>query len=720
MRIRTLPVYSKLAAEAEVRQLGLWEKLPLNPDGTRWQLSQHQVETYRALLDPSGPDVIFNTAMTGDGKSLAGQLPSLISGWRHSLFAMYPTNELIRDQLRQAEKTWSMWHQQPTIRPLDSTTLDQLMEPRDFSQRGDALLSVLRNGDVVFTNPDIFHYIMQAFYLRKGKTGDATDRIIGPLLAHFNQFTFDEFHIFATPQIVSVLNAMLLIFEMMGSHRRRFLFQSATPNELMLTYLARAGLLHQTIAGEYIHDAQPPDAKDWRRILQASDIYFHPGTVEEWIEAHLDDILLPFFRQNTPAAKGAIIVNSVAQAKRLVARLRPALAPFGLNVGENTGLTSRTQRAASYACDLLIGTSTVDVGVDFQINFLLFESRDAGSFLQRLGRLGRHAGYEREGQYVSFGDQFEAHAVLPNWTLEALFQGQAGGPAPLVNEMETDREALIQAINGAFPIAADFAHYAQQWGGLQSARVIIELGNYTVRGQYEELRKSLAQRYQTAFRINLGYQAKRYKELYQKQKVLLDEAIAFRGGSYFTCGVLDLTETGADQVKMYDLFALIGNGVLDELAEAEFWQTVHQYRLEPKPFERQSPIAFFRLRGFRAERTNYTVKIQSDLEGWSVERFGVAMVVRGVTVDTEFAHEVPGLNRINRRLEKLPLPTLVCAGHHPLDLKRRLRLPLLFPLYAFASRDGVTGTIAFGREALLMEVALKYRGIDCGGQSIIL
>ena len=49
MRITTLPVYSKLADEAEVRSLGLWEKLPVNADGSQWQLSQHQVETYKAL-----------------------------------------------------------------------------------------------------------------------------------------------------------------------------------------------------------------------------------------------------------------------------------------------------------------------------------------------------------------------------------------------------------------------------------------------------------------------------------------------------------------------------------------------------------------------------------------------------------------------------------------------------------------------------------------------
>ncbi len=41
-------------------------------------------------------DVIFNTAMTGDGKSLAGYLPAFQDG--KSIIAMYPTNELIQDQ----------------------------------------------------------------------------------------------------------------------------------------------------------------------------------------------------------------------------------------------------------------------------------------------------------------------------------------------------------------------------------------------------------------------------------------------------------------------------------------------------------------------------------------------------------------------------------------------------------------------------------------------
>jgi hypothetical protein len=53
----------------------------------------------------------------------------------------------------------------------------------------------------------------------------------------------------------------------------------------------------------------------------------------------------------------------------------------------------------------------------------------------------------------------------------------------------------------------------------------------------------------------------------------------------------------------------------------------------------------------------------------------------------------------------------------PAELARRLRLPWPFPLYHFCSRDGIKGSIAFGRQALLLEVALQRRpDIACGGE----
>lgn len=720
MEVRLKPVYSKLADLAEVEALGLSAKLPDTGDGVPWRLSQHQVDTYRALTEVHGPDIVFNTAMTGDGKSLAGQLPSLLNGWRRKLFAMYPTNELIRDQLRQALHTWKIWKQFPMIEALDSKELDQRMESKDFGQRGMALLSALNNNDVLLTNPDIFHYIMQFFYLRAGKTGDVVDKVFAPMVAAFQQFTFDEFHIFEAPQTASVVTALLLIHEMTRGQRRQFLFQSATPDTLMLQYLERAGFTVKVIEGTYHFDNTNPDTKKWRQILRGCDLHFGQGSVEQWIEEHLHDTLLHFFLSDRPHAKGAIIVNSVAQAKRLVQRLRSEFARHGLRIGENTGLTSRTQRTESYECDLLIGTSTIDIGVDFQINFLLFESRDSGTFLQRLGRLGRHDSYERDGSRVPFGNRYQAHALLPPWVHETLFIGRSAEPALLVNGSEIDRSILSNAIQNAFPSATSFSNYAREWGVFQSVRVVCKLHEPLVRSQYEAVRMNLIRRYSDAFCVKILQKVRAYRQLLDEQKTLYDEVTAFRGGTYFECAVLDETEEGIDQIKTYDLFALLANGILSELDEEDFRTFVQRQGLNPKSVGGNNPLAYFRLHGFSPERVHYSIKLRQDVAAWDITRFGVAFVLQGIQIHTDFPRSIPDYNGINRRLGQRKVPALICLQHHPLQLKRNLRLPMLFPLYEFTSLDNLRGAIAFGRESLLLHAALKQNRLDCSGTAVIL
>ena len=95
--------------------------------------------------------------------------------------------------------------------------------------------------------------------------------------------------------------------------------------------------------------------------------------------------------------------------------------------------------------------------------------------------------------------------------------------------------------------------------------------------------------------------------------------------------------------------------------------------------------------------------------------------MNGITIAHDFPQHVPGLNAINQRLRQRALPALLCRGFsHPLEIKRRLRLPMLFPIYPLISRDQLGGIIAFGREALLLDVALRYSGIKCGGDAAII
>jgi CRISPR-associated endonuclease/helicase Cas3 len=718
VRIVTLPVYSKLADDQMVEQAGLSQRLPPG-----WRLSQHQVETYQALTDPDGPDVIFNTAMTGDGKSLAGQLPTLLKHEDSPLFAMYPTNELVYDQEKQWEQTQHKWSISGLYKsPLDSAKLDRLMEGGDFTQRGEALLDLIYNYDVLLTNPDIFHYIMEHFY-RFPK--DAADKIIGPLVDKFKQFTFDEFHIFETPQVISVVNAMLFINEMTGIHRPRYLFLSATPSEQMLEFLERSGLRYIEINpaqnGWYAHSSANPDEACWRSILHGSDIHFANGGAEEWVEAHVYDVMLPFFLDHQPNVKGAVIVNSVATAMRLQTRLAPLFREYGLTVKPNTGLTSRSGRIDSYEADLLIGTSTVDVGVDFNINFLLFESLNAGTFLQRLGRLGRHSGYTRGGHTYTF-ERYEAHALVPQWITETLFEGRDGAQPLLTEGVETTREHLAEAIQQAYPPAASFDGYVRDWGKFQSLNVIMNLNNPTIKTQYSETRDRLGQRYQHAFNIKLDSAYAHWKQLKEAgYKLLVDEALSFRGGSYFQCAILDRTEGDFAQPKLYDLFTLVANGKLGALDEGEFYDAVERADSSKRQFRTANgntgPLAYFRLDAWRVERNDYQLYLGHDIMGWSSDKFDQTIVVKGFEL---LATDVPNPTALRNSLRRRQLPATLCLAYqHPLELKRRLYLPPLFSVYRFTSRDGVSGCVAFGREALLLHTRLKCRQVNSGGAAII-
>ena len=704
--VTALPVYSKLADDQDV-PTEVRGQMPL---GLR--LSQHQVETYQALCDRD-VDIVFNVAITGDGKSLAGQLPTLVKS-RH-MMAMYPTNELINDQLRQVEQTMTAWGCDAlSMTRLDARRLDDLEDEAEL-RRSAALLNLLRNHELVLTNPDIFHYIMQQYYTQTGKHGDAPDRVIGPLLNLFEQFTFDEFHVFQTPQVVSVLNALLFIREVTGQTRpKKFLFLSATPGELMLRYLERAGLRFAQIQGNYTHAWHNPDPTRWRRILHESALHFAPQRAEEWVEAHIDDTLLQFFREHRPAAKGAIIVNSVASAQRLVARLHPILASHDLTVEPNTGFDALKRRRDSYAADLLVGTSTIDVGVDFQINFLVFESHDAGSFLQRLGRLGRHDGFERSGVMHRF-EAFEAHALLVPWLYERLFQAEAGNEPPLRDSMEIDREQLSQVIREAFPSPATFERYGRTWGSLQAASVIKGLYHPTIKGQYAGTRDQLAERYRKVLGVSIRQSLARLMELQQTYPAILDEARSFRGGGDLLCGILDENETGAAQVKTYEMFGLLSNFELAPLEKEEFLREVQRRGLPRKVYEADNIAFYFRVLRVRPERRNVDVDFNQDIAEWGHEDFGVTQVVQGVEVNV--VPQVPELNRLNRGLRQRKLVALLCLLHSPAELARRLRLPWPFPIYRFVSRDKISGSIAFGRQALLLEVAIQGRpDIKCGGE----
>jgi len=709
--IHTPAVYSKEADPVTIPP-AITARLPAN-----FRLSEHQFATFLALLDRN-IDIVINSAMTGDGKSIAGMLPYLTNQNSDGILALYPTNELIRDQERSTRSSLEHWQGQVRdVTTLYGARLDEKVAEAETLKRPDILRRELNN-PVVLTNPDILHAMLQFAYQQYGR--DSTN-ILTTITESFRQFTFDEFHIFDAAQVTAVMIGLLLLYEQ-TSRPLKTLFLSATPDGLLLQMLQKAGFATDRIAlidpqqkGWYTHGANP--GAGWRPILQPSSITFVDQMAEDWVPANLERVILAWFRTHGKQAKAALIVNSVAKALRLTELLQQRLQGTGLTVKPNTGMTGRADRQMSYTADLLVGTSTVDVGVDFHINLLIFEAGDAGTFMQRLGRLGRHTTYiDRDGNSHAF-TQFAAYALVPTFIAERLFAPKQPQEQPLLTDGENiTRATLAQHIRAAYPPFTEFKHYARHWGRFQAAKVFDTL--LKQKETFAPMIERLQPRYYRLLGANVPpalYEWRNVRKTDAERPIL--EAQSFRGGSPFACGVLQTNDAGEDEIVTYDLFMLLANFQLELLDRRTFLQAARQRGLNIMPYDRKPPrqIAYFRRRKLLEAFQEITVILPPTIAAWGTERYQSAQVLPGLELDCRRHDWLTELN--DHHLSTYNVVALLVRGYHPLELRRCLKLPGTFGLqsYRFSDEDQIDGAIAFGREALLLDSRLRYTKLDMPG-----
>lgn len=679
------------------------------------RLSQHQARTYRLLSDQN-LDVIFNTALTGDGKSLSAYLPALRDD--RCTMGLYPTNELSRDQESQVDgyvKQLSLMPRPQRVCRLSGEQLTEYAAEHNVLRQTE-LLRRIEQSEILLANPDIYHLIMNGYYLRHN---DARDKIFNPLIKNFTLTIFDEFHIFSAPQIVSVVNAMLLTRATHGAGGRKFLFLSATPSEQMRANLECAGVRYAIVDGEYKHaltdEATTIDQNEYRRITHQVSLFFDitnrpDKTAERWLVENVETVIIKFFREH-PGSRCAVILNSVGAVKRLVNQLRPALQSYGVSVGENTGFSTDDERRESMAKDVLIGTSTIDIGVDFKINLLIFEATDASNFIQRLGRLGRHDGYENErGAAIKF-NAFQAYALVPQFIHERLFEKPDTDSVTSLQEGGCyDRQAFFSKLREVYPLVNDFKRYAQRWGGLQSACVYLELGRKEIKQAYEDVRKQLRDDYEQAFELSFNKQLGRVRDYItgdkQDEKPILEVARSFRGGGALECGVIDRSVADErQQFKTYDLPGLLTNCIIAEaLGEEEFKARAEKAGVALQKF-RYCKL-YLVISGYRDAPMRWHFHLPTDLSAQALDRVRATTGVSVILSDPEFQ------NQINRHLKRLKLVHYI-AQFDNFSAKRRGALPQLFALFPLTDLRTMSDalpsySIAFGQEALLAETVFFY------------
>jgi CRISPR-associated endonuclease/helicase Cas3 len=161
------------------------------------------------------------------------------------------------------------------------------------------------------------------------------------------------------------------------------------------------------------------------------------------------------------------VVNSVLDA----IRLEDEIVQHGFDrssIAVIRGLSNRAVRSRAGKL-IAIGTSAIEVGVDFDCDLLLFEAFEAASFLQRFGRAGRH----RTGDVFMF---------VPSNAIKAM------SSAPDI----IDRSAFERLIYDCYPLSDARPWFGATELGLLTAASIPERLYQTVERDWNASEKLLS------------------------------------------------------------------------------------------------------------------------------------------------------------------------------------------------------------------------------------
>lgn len=425
------------------------------PD-VRTHLYPHQAAM---LNDWDAHNAFVLVTKTGSGKTRAVALP--IMKRHESAVFVYPTNALISNQARAIQQlmcdegtTYREWtpetandklgDEEYALVQVNADTLERFRKEWKLAHKGDALLRLLRQDKrkLVLVNPDILFLIFALQY------GRASTEAVGHLQA-YKTVVFDEFHLYNGVELAHALFMIHLARRM--SAFKRVVLLSATPNPEVRPHLdallkpkeVDANVsVPQAIIGErtVAHDVELlslPTIRD--------DVV---ETAQEKVLGLANELRLLQAANAHANARGdyvpcVVILNSVVNT----IALEDALVSAGIarkDIAPIRGLSARSSRDVRGKL-LVIGTSAIEVGIDFQADYLLFEAGDAASFMQRFGRIGRH----RAGKALLLCNQREAVAL-----------------ASLGNEIP--REVLERGVSAIYPQQDARAWFVSTFGGMVS------------------------------------------------------------------------------------------------------------------------------------------------------------------------------------------------------------------------------------------------------------
>lgn len=399
---------------------------------------QHQVDVFEKSRDH---DIIMDLAPTGTGKTKAG-LSVMLHNRDRSAIYIAPTNALVEQQTEAAKQF------------VKDAVLDHFViaasakEVRAWSddcvgaRPGEKIYNLLRNPAIFFpelgeyrpillvTNPDLFYYATFFAYNRLDRVNVAST-----FYSQFATVIFDEFHLYNAKQLVSLF-FYLVFSQVFGffENNRKIVLLTATPDktcEAALAELNKQGVKVAKVNGDEINDPMIPSQTSVSLEIRPEK------ERDQLLEEIANEVKQRF--ENHPDRNGAIILDSKDYINRLADLLHEK--GLGKHIGRITGSTPKNDRKLAAQQPIILATSTVDIGFNFErspdpprqnLDWLIFTARDRAVFWQRIGRVGRVLGKSQTNI------PSESIAYLPETAWE---QGLAdlnceGGRSALLQKLE--------------------------------------------------------------------------------------------------------------------------------------------------------------------------------------------------------------------------------------------------------------------------------------------
>jgi len=656
-------------------------------------LSLHQAQTC-AEISQGKAEVIFNTSATGDGKSLAAYLRGLLNpGFR--IMGLYPTIELVIDQEKQIRGYYQQFdpNEFAQVDSLYGAELARRVEEAEKGNKFKELWLSLKQKHVILTNPDIFHLVAHFRYQNPGY--NQTELPIA-LARNPDLYVADEFHIFGVHQEAAILNSLLLIRHNRSRKRpMRFLFTSATPKQEFVCKLRSSGFQVATVAGNYV--SQPTSG--FRQISQPVELEFVQLDQDmdslTWLTNQAETIREILEAEG--AGRGLIILNSVALVSRAVRQLQALFPEERVKVREVSGRIDRQERLVTQAdlsnaaqSVLVVGTSAVDVGVDFKIHLLIFEAGDSATFVQRLGRLGRHSGFSN----------YKAFVLLSGRTpwVRARLQEKLAEAQPI------SRIRFREIIEDGFDPPREFEQYRKYWGALQAQGMLLSMSRSNAEVM-QQVQQSMTEDLRRVYGEQLDKKRGHWFALGKDAtgKAIQEELLRFRSGSDLQAAIWD-----GCRFYTYDLLRLLPYAEVEVIDRETFLEAAKQSNHAATEFPKEYIQVYLKLQRWSEQR--FQIALECDRGPEELKQCTLSLLDKlSIT-----GHPQPEVGRCLRKQKLLTflVPVNRSQPDSHWEVSRTLHLSPMFGLYRLKDADDQYYACAFNQDALLLE-ALKWQLKPC-------